>query len=95
MHEDDVGAMISDLERADALLVERKAVVQRSGVCIAYGRERLIEAAVHKLVYVPGQNLCMRLLLFGQLHVTRRRYIVIAINRTDELANHAAGIAST
>jgi hypothetical protein len=95
VYEDDVSAVASDLQWSDPLLIKWKSVVQRTGVGVAYHGERLIEAAIEEFIYVPSENLGMRLLLFGQLHIARRRNIVVAINGADEFAHHATGIAPT
>ena len=94
MNEDDVSAMASDLERPDAFLVKRKAVIEGTVVCIADGSEGLIEAAVQELMYVPREQFGVRLLFSGELHVPSCRYEVVSINGADEFADHAAGIAS-
>ena len=93
MYQNDVSLMTANLERANAFLVERKAIIERSVVRLADGSEWLIEATIHKFVHVPGDSLGLRLLVPGQLHVTGRRYEVVAIECANEFANHAAGIA--
>ena len=71
MYEDDVGVMVANLEGANTLLVKRKTIVQCPGVCVAYGCERLIEAAVQEFMDVPSEKFGIRLLFSRELHVAR------------------------
>ena len=63
MHEDDVSAMVSDFQRANAFLIKRKPIVEGSSVCVAYRREWLIKAAVQEFACVSREQLGVRLLV--------------------------------
>src|SRR5215472_4300375 len=90
VNKDDIGAMFPDLEWSNSFLIQRQTVVKRARINIAYRRERLIEAAIQEFAYISGEQLCLGLLLSGELHIARGGDVVVPINSADELAQHAA-----
>src|SRR5215472_11617782 len=94
MYEDDVCAMVSDLERSNALLIKWETIVKSPCVGIANGCKRLIETAVQEFAYISREQLGLRLLLSGELHEACSGYIVASVNCANKLAHHTARIAA-
>ena|SRR5215472_14245958 len=94
MYEDDVCAMVSDLERSNALLIKWETIVKSPCVGIANGGKRLIETAVQEFAYISREQLGIRLLLSGELHEACGGYVVASVNRANKLTQHAARIAA-